>query len=149
MTPDSGRVRGMPDEGNVREAYRSLTERERDTLDLLLSVNAAGIDELREQALHVQAARWDCGCASFNLSVDKQKAPRSTLRKSPLSEASPKEELGDADQHYELLLWVTEGWLSGVEIVDYVERHGEQSPQEIPPRSYWGTPRLAPDGSTA
>lgn len=132
----------MPDEGNVREAYRALTERERDTLDLLLSVDAEGIDELREQALHVQAARWDCGCASFNLSVDKEKAPCSTLRNSPLSEASPKEELSDADQHYELLLWVTEGWLSGVEMVDYVERHGEQSPQEIPPRSYWGTPRL-------
>jgi hypothetical protein len=99
----------MSDEENVREAYRALTEHERDTLDLLLSVDVEGILELREQALHVQAARWDCGCASFNLTVDKAKAPPSTLTKSPLSEASPREQLGDADQHYELLLWVTEG----------------------------------------
>jgi hypothetical protein len=134
----------MSDAGNVREPYRALTEREGDTLDLLLSVDVEGIDELREQASRCQAARWDCGCASFNLIVDKAKAPRSTVTKSPLSEASPREELGDADRHYELLLWIADGWLSGVEIVDYVERHGEQSPQEIPPRSYWSTPRLVP-----
>jgi hypothetical protein len=29
-----------------------------------------------------------------------------------------------------------------VEIVDYVEQHGLQSAQEIPPLTYWETPRL-------
>ena len=130
----------MSDERNVREAYRALTDREREILDLLLSIEVDGIDELRGQAAHVRAARWNCGCASFNLIVDRAKAPRSTVIRSPLSEASPREH-GDPDGHYELLLWVRDGWLSGVEIVDYVERHGEQSPQEIPPLAYWGAPR--------
>jgi hypothetical protein len=131
----------VSDEENVREPYRPLTEREREILELLLAVDAEGIEELREQVAHVRGARWNCGCASFNLIVDKTKAPRSTITKSPLSEASSRDR-DNPDRYYELLLWVTHGWLSGVEIVDYVEQHGQQSPQEIPPRDYWDAPRL-------
>lgn len=131
----------MPDENNVREEHRPLTEREREILELLLSVEFDGIEELRAQVPHARAARWDCGCASFNLVVDQTNAPRSTISRSPLSEARSREQ-DDADQFYELLLWVNEGWLSGVEIVDYVEKHGEQSPQEIPPLGYWERPTV-------
>ena len=134
-------MRGVSDEENVREPYRPLTEREREILEHLLTVDVEGIEELREQVPRVLGARWNCGCASFNLIVDKAKAPRSKITKSPLAEASPKVD-GDPDSYYELLLWVTDGWLSGVEIVDYVEQHGEQSPQEIPPRDCWDAPRL-------
>jgi hypothetical protein len=74
----------VSDEENVREPYRPLTEREREILELLLAVDAEGIEELREQVAHVRGARWNCGCASFNLVVDKTKAPRSTITKSPL-----------------------------------------------------------------
>jgi hypothetical protein len=56
-------------QAGVREDYRPLTTREREILEMLLSVEAPGIDELRKQVPHVQAARWSCGCASFNLSV--------------------------------------------------------------------------------
>jgi hypothetical protein len=35
---------------------------------------------------------------------------------------------------------VEDGWLSGVEIVDYVDRHGDESPDEIPPPEAWGEP---------
>jgi hypothetical protein len=128
-------------EENVREPYRPLTKREREILELLLTVDVEGIEQLREQVPHVLGARWNCGCASFNLIVDKSKASPSTITKSPLSEASSREH-DDPDRYDELLLWVTEGWLSGVEIVDYVEQHGEQSPQEIPPPDYWDAPRL-------
>lgn len=131
----------MSDEESVREPYRPLMEREREILELLLAVDVKGIEELRAQVPHARGARWNCGCASFNLIVDKAKAPRSTISKSPLSEASPREQ-GDPDRFYELLLWVSDGWLSGIEIVDYVEQHGEQSPQEIPPRDYWSSPQL-------
>lgn len=131
----------MSDEENVREPYRPLTEREREILELLLAVDVEGIEELREQVSHVRGARWNCGCASFNLVVDKTNAPRSTVTRSPLSEASSREQ-DDPYRNYQLLLWVTDGWLSGVEIVDYVEQHGVQSPQEIPPRDYWDPPRL-------
>ncbi len=50
-------------------------------------------------------------------------------------------ERDDADKAFDLLLWVEDGWLAGVEIVDYVARHGEDSPREIPPREYWGSPQ--------
>jgi hypothetical protein len=101
----------MSDEDNVREEYRPLTEREREILELLLSVEVEGIDELRAQVPHVLGARWTCGCASFNLVVDEARAPRSVVAKSPLSETKAKNP-GDSERYYELLLWVNEGWLS-------------------------------------
>jgi hypothetical protein len=133
-------VRGVSDEDNVREPYRALTEREREILELLLTVEFEGIEGLRRQVPHARGARWNCGCASFNLKVDQTKALRSTVTKSPLSEASSRDRV--APRYYELLLWITDGWLSGVEIVDYVEQHGEQSPKEIPPLDHWDAPRL-------
>jgi hypothetical protein len=138
----------MSDEENVREEYRPLTKREREILQLLLSVETDGIEELREQIPHVLGARWACGCASFNLVADKAKAPPSAITKSPLSEAASRER-DDPDRYYELLLWVNEGWLSGVEIVDYVERHGEQSPQEVPPLDHWGSAAPRRGGAAA
>jgi hypothetical protein len=131
----------VSDEDNVREEYRPLTKREREILELLLSVDAEGIEELRAQVPHALGARWNCGCASFNLIVDKARAPRSTVTRSPLSEAESMER-DDPDHYFELLLWVNDGWLSGVEIVDYVEQHGVQSPQEIPPLDHWKAPHL-------
>jgi hypothetical protein len=76
-------MKGVSDEENVREAYRPLTKREREILELLLTVDVEGIEELRDQVSHVRGARWNCGCASFNLIVDKSKAPLSTITKSP------------------------------------------------------------------
>jgi len=38
-------------------------------------------------------------------------------------------------------LWVDDGWLAAVEIVDYVDRHGDESPDEIPPPDAWDAPR--------
>jgi len=139
-------VSGVSDEDNVCEPYRALTEREREILTFLLAIDVEGIEQLRQQVPHVLGARWNCGCASFNLIVDKTMAPASTITKSPLSEASTRER-DDPDRFYELLLWVTDGWLSGVEIVDYVEKHGEQSPQEIPALDHWNAPHLVHAGS--
>jgi hypothetical protein len=118
-----------------------LTGRECAILELLLTVDVDGIHELRRQVPHARAARWSCGCASFNLIVDKAHAQRSTITRSPLSEAWSKER-NDSDRCYELLLWVEDGWLAGVEIVDFVHQHGEQSPQEVPPLPEWDVPRL-------
>jgi hypothetical protein len=42
---------------------------------------------------------------------------------------------------FDLLLWVEDGWLAGVEIVDYVELHGDESPDEIPPAEAWNEPQ--------
>jgi hypothetical protein len=129
------------DEHNaVREEFRPPTAREREILDFLLSVEAVGIVELREQAALARVARWSCGCASFNVVVDRDKAPRSVITTSPAVEAFSTER-DDSDKAFDLLLWVQDGWLAGVEIVDYLSRHGEDSPKEIPPRENWGGPQ--------
>jgi hypothetical protein len=134
-------VGGVSDEANVREPYRALTRRERDILEFLLAVDADGIDQLWQQVPYATGARWKCGCASFNLIVDKANAPRSSITTAPLSEARSRDR-DDLDGYYELLLWVDDGWLSGVEIVDFVHEHGVQSPEEIPPTGHWDAPRL-------
>jgi hypothetical protein len=123
----------------LREDYRPLTGREREILEMLLSVEAPGVTELRVQAFHVQAARWSCGCASFNLMVDRERAPRSSIVARPAVEAFTRER-DDVTNVFDLLLWVDDGWLDGVEIVDYVEQHGDDSPDAIPPPEKWDAP---------
>ena len=130
----------------MREEFRSLTDREREILLMLLSVEMSGIEELRVQAAHSRAARWKCGCASFNLIVDKNAAPRSAVTARPVAEAITKQR-DDADAAFDLLLWVEDGWLHSVEIVDYMETHGDDSPDEIPPPEVWDVPAArAPQG---
>jgi hypothetical protein len=125
---------------HVREDFRPLTDREREILELLLSVEVPGIEELRKQVAFARAARWDCGCASFDVIVDRERAPRSTITTSPAVEAYSKER-NDPNKAFDLLLWVEDGWLAGVEIVDYVDQHGDDSPGEIPTRDYWDEPQ--------
>jgi hypothetical protein len=127
----------------VREDYRPLTRRERETLEMLLSVEAPGIEELRAQVPYAKAARWECGCASFNLAVDRERAPRSSVTARRAVEATTKER-DDVNSTFDLLLWVDEGWLAGVEIVDYVDQHGDESPDEIPPPEAWNGPQAGP-----
>ncbi len=124
----------------VREAYRALTGREREILEMLLSVEAPGIEELRAQVPFASAARWDCGCASFDVRVDRQRAQQSSITTSPAIEAETIER-EDYRTTFDLILWVSDGWISGVEIVDYVDQHGEESPDEIPPPEAWDQPR--------
>jgi hypothetical protein len=124
----------------VREDYRPLTRREREILEMLLTIDAAKFEELRAQVPHVRAARWSCGCASFDSIVDREPAPRSSVTARPAVEATTKER-DEVNLTFDLLLWVEEGWLAGVEIVDYVELHGEASPDEIPPLDAWNEPQ--------
>jgi hypothetical protein len=127
-------------ERGVREPFRRLTGREHEIVNMLLSVDGPGIAELRLQVPYASAARWDCGCASFDVQVDRQRAPRSSITTSPAIEATTVER-GDYRRTFDLLLWVDDGWLSGVEIVDYVDQHGDESPDEIPRPEAWNEPR--------
>jgi hypothetical protein len=126
----------QPDD--VREEYRPPTARERAIMEMLLSVDMPGVEGLRAQVPHARVARWNCGCASFNIEVDRTLAPHSQVTKRPAVEASSKQH--DAGKALDLLLWVADGWLSSVEIVDYVNRHGDESPNEIPPPEEWDEP---------
>jgi hypothetical protein len=121
------------------DLLRALTDRERETLDHLLSVEMPGVDELRAQAKWALAVPWDCGCASIDLMVDRRVLPQSSIRTRPAIEADSREKL-DPTRTFTLLLWVDDGWLSGIEVVDYLERH-EDSPAEIPPPSEFDAPR--------
>jgi hypothetical protein len=125
---------------NLREDYRTPTAREREILEMLVSTEMPGMEELRAQVPYVRVARWDCGCASFSVHVDRSVAPQSQIRTNPTVEAYSKQR-DDAAEAFDLLLWVEDGWLAGVEIVDYAERHGDDSPAEMPPPHEWQTPK--------
>jgi hypothetical protein len=75
----------------------------------------------------------------LNLRVDRDRARRSSLTASLAVEAMRRER-DDVNGAFDLLLWSISGWLSGVEIVDLVDRHGEDSPAEIPPPGLWDAP---------
>lgn len=129
-----------PDD-EVREKYRPPTSREREILNMLLSVDAPGIEELRAQLPSARVARWSCGCASFNIKVDRSTAPQSRITRSPAVEAETRHR-GDHQTALDLLLWIDDGWLTGVELVDYVDQHGDESPDEIPPPERWKPPQV-------
>lgn len=124
----------------MREAFRPPTDRERETLELLLSVEIPGIEELRRQAPFARVARWDCGCASFDIIIDRERASRSAITARPVVETHSRS--GDeAETVLDLLLWVEGGRLAGVEIVDYVHGHGADSPDEIPAPDHRAEPQ--------
>jgi hypothetical protein len=104
---------------------RPLTQREREILDYLLSAERPGVAELRQQSKAVLARPWACGCASIDLVVDQGRARPSPIRARPAIETQSKEH-EDSTAFFELLLWVDDGWLSGIELVDYGPgRHDE------------------------
>jgi hypothetical protein len=119
---------------------RPLDRREREILDFLLTVDTPGISELRQQTDHVLAVPWKCGCASIDLIVDRGAAPASAVTVRPTVETTTNER-NDPDRIFDLLLWVDDGYLSGVEIVDYTETHGEAS-GVFPPVSDFATPQV-------
>jgi hypothetical protein len=107
------------------EQPRPLTEREREILDFLLTVDLPGIEELREQAKTALAVRWGARDPSFALYVDQESTRPSRLRTRPLIQAFTKRQ--DFEHFYDLLLWVDEeGWLSSVEFSPYSDRWLEE-----------------------
>lgn len=118
---------------------RPLSQREREVLDHLLSVETPGVEELRQQAATALAVPWDCGCASIDLIVDRSATLKSTIRARPAIESYSRER---HDEHgiLDLLVWVDDdGWLSAVEIVDYGEKHGLL--HEIPHPRHFDAPQ--------
>jgi hypothetical protein len=96
------------------EEPRTLTAREREILDFLLTVDMPGMEELREQAKTALAERVGARDPGFALYVDKETTSPSPLRARPLIQAFTMRK--DVDSLYELLLWLDdEGWLSYVE----------------------------------
>jgi hypothetical protein len=120
-----------PQNAEGEAAYRPLTSREREVLDFLLSVETPGVEELRRQADFTLAKSWDCGCASIDLIVDQECSPRSSIMRRPAIEAASKER-DDLERVFDLLLWVDDGWLSGIELVEYGSERHEDAPDVFP-----------------
>jgi hypothetical protein len=136
-------VHATPD--GTERPTRPLSAREREILAFLLSVDVEGMDELRKQADVVVARPWTCGCASVDLVVEGA-APRSSISTRPAVESATVER-EDPEQTFDLLLWVEDGLLSGMEIVDYGDKHGEHS-QVFPPPDAFEPPRPRPHAPT-
>lgn len=92
---------------------RDLQPDERHVLDVLLSRDFAGRDELREQARSARASglSCSCGCPSINLAVDRSTAP------APISGMVVDGVGIDASgKMVGALLFVTDGYLAELEI---------------------------------
>jgi hypothetical protein len=97
----------------ISEPPRPLTERERATLDLLLSADLRERDELGEQACSVSVVgRCACGCPTITLCVEgEQKEGHDYL----VAETNSKDE--GAFSGYQILLFLRSGWLDSIELV--------------------------------
>lgn len=90
---------------------RQLAPRERELLTFLLTADFPGKECLREQAKVVEAiGECDCGCGTVHLSVRRGAEPAAVRNQVPV-EAHGK--------GIEALLFVRQGFLSSLEIVDY------------------------------
>ena len=126
---------------HVSNPARPLTAREREILAFLLSVDTAGIQELRQQVDRALAVPWDCGCASIDLVVDRDTAPPSAFNGVIESHTVQKH---DPKRRLDLIVWIGDGFLTGVEIADHVEPHGKFS-KVFPPASGFDPPHVRDD----
>jgi hypothetical protein len=99
---------------------RDLTDRERSLLDLLLTRDFAGVDELRRQTSTVRTTGLSCtcGCPSFSLVPDRVEPAAVSERM--VSDAHGTDPLGNS---VTVLLFVEDGYLAGVEVLDPTGEH--------------------------
>jgi hypothetical protein len=103
---------------------RPLTNRERATLEFVLSVDDNRAEPLRIQAsAAIVESMCGCGCATINLRVDRSIGTPSAFG-SPAINAFKKgllDGVSDAEP-YELLLFLDDGWLASLELVWYGDK---------------------------
>lgn len=114
---------------------RELTASERALLTFLLTADFPGRDELLQQARKVKATGdCDCGCGTIDLVVESN-GPRATVRE-PVPVEAWKRGTGAVD----VMLFVRNGLLSMLEVVDYDTDHPSPYPKPedlelwVPPR---------------
>ena len=96
----------------------------------MLTPDAPGVDALRAQAGVAEVVgQCECGCATIDLGVDRSRAPQSGVREYAAVNASTPFNADDPGAYFELIVFVRDGWLDGLEIVYY----GEEPPTEFPP----------------
>ena len=118
---------------------RPLTAREAETLRFMLSPDDPRLARLREQSkVAVVTGKCACGCATIDLRVDRGKAsPVSGLCHAAINAQTP--EFDPALGPKELIVFLDEGWLSGLEVVYYAD----VPPHEFPAIEDFDPPWLA------
>ncbi|MDD7834426.1 MULTISPECIES: hypothetical protein [Paenarthrobacter] len=99
---------------------RTISDAERQVLDLLLSIEFEGVDAFRKQARHILAVEPDCicGCPSIKFHIDRSKAPATPayrLLPTELEELSRPAGVPSSV----LCLLDRDGYLAGLECVYY------------------------------
>jgi hypothetical protein len=110
------------------EIGRPLRAIERDTLETLLSVDFEGVTQLRDQVpvARYAGSRASGSAPSFDIAVPAS-APRSTF---PGKLAPITAHVFDSSEEYtgEFILWLTHGYLSGVEYAWVTD----EAPDDLP-----------------
>lgn len=123
---------------NEEQFPRPLSAREAETLRFMLSVEDARLEPLREQLDVVAVSgKCGCGCATINLAVDRARARQAPGLCSPVIDSQTR----DVDDRYgpfELILFLEDGWLAGLEVVYYANT----PPPEFPDISSFEAPWL-------
>jgi hypothetical protein len=126
------------------EQWRPLTQREHEIMELLLSVEFPGVDELRTQARVVKARRLDRNSPTVELQVDPMNAPPAELACEPVAvetETRPKAR-AEGRPWYELYLFASKGYMYELHI------GGEYDLDEFPAADLFATPRPCSSSSS-
>lgn len=114
------------------EKPRPLSQRERDVLEYLLSLDFPGVSELREQAKHVSVVAESDHCPTIDLVVDHSKA-----KPAKVSDILPVTTYTKDDVNFvHVNLFVRDGWLSEIDVGHY-----DYIPSELPPPDELVPPR--------
>ena len=113
---------------------RELKPHERALLEFLLTAEFPGKSELQDQARHVQAiGDCDCGCGTIDMSFQEPATPPHNPER-VVVEAHRDSPEGPI----EVLLFVRDGLLSSLEIVDYLDTRLYPTPDQL---KLWVPPR--------
>lgn len=117
-------------------AFRPLTERERETLNFLLTADVPGIEKLREEAETARAVRYSSRDPSFGLWLDREGQLPSSGRARPVIQTYTKWQ-GNKNL-YSLILWADSR--GGPGSVELTPLHYSEWPEVLPPPSDFEPP---------
>lgn len=117
-------------------AFRPLTERERETLNFLLTADVPGIEKLREEAETARAVRYSSRDPSFGLWLDRERPLPASGRARPVIQTYTKWQ-GNKNL-YSLILWADSR--GGPGSVELTPLHYSEWPEVLPPPSDFEPP---------
>lgn len=117
-------------------AFRPLTERERETLNFLLTADVPGIEKLREEAETARAVRYSSRDPSFGLWLDRERPLPASGRARPVIQTYTKWQ-GNKNL-YSLILWADSH--GGPGSVELTPLHYSEWPEVLPPPSDFEPP---------